>query len=512
MLAENRSNLAGLSVVPDNHIEAMRVFFITLTITLVTASGVAQDATSSAADLARLRADLDQTRSQLSDSLRQMDELRQRVDELQQKLADKTSDSAAQTPEGAATSEPTAAEADQDAAFLAAKVNELHQDKVESGSKYPVKLSGLILFNAFSNSGNVDLADVPNLAFPTSPGIPGGSIGATLRQTVIRVDATGPKLLGADSSANLSIDFAGGNPTTTYGLTAGLLRLRTATAHLDWKTSSLWFGQDGPFFSPLSPTSYATLLEPALSWSGNLWVWTPQVAGEKRFQAADSTQIVLQGGLLDPLTEEIPDFEGREPTAGEQTRVPAVAGRIAVDHSSSEAHPFTIGFSGYHAQQKYGTLPQVQSWTVNTDFKIRISKLFELSGEGYRGQAAGGLGGGIWSSVVFPEPTSPHTAIWPLSSAGGWAQLKFTPAPRFEINTAFGQDENFAEDIRWFASPNTVGGFPPLQKNQTEFVNFIFKPNSVLLFATEYRHIFTLPSVGESATASQVNVSAGARF
>jgi len=510
MPARNRSNLAGLSIVPDNHTDAMRVFSI-FAITLVSVSSLGQDASDSAAELARLRSDLDQTRSQLADSVHQMDGLRKRLDELQQKLADKLSDPSAQTLDNS-NGAPTAADADQDTQFLASKVNELHQDKVESGSKYPVKLSGLVLFNAFSNSGTVDLADVPNLAFPTTPGVPNGSIGATLRQTVLRIDATGPKLLNASTSADLSIDFAGGNPTTTYGMTAGLLRLRTATLHLDWKTSSVWLGQDTPFFSPLSPTSYATLLEPALSWSGNLWVWTPQAVAEKRFQATNSTQVILQGGLLDPLTEEVPDFQGRQPTAGEQTRVPGVAGRIALDRSADQAHPFSIGFAGYHAQQKYGTLPQVQSWTVNTDFKVRISKFFELSGEGYRGQAVGGLGGGIWSSVVFPEPTAPHSAVRPLRSAGGWAQLKFMPAARFEVNTAFGQDENFAQDLHLFAIPFTSPGYPPLQKNQTEFVNLIFKPNSVLLLATEYRHIFTLPSVGQSATASQINVSAGARF
>ncbi len=489
----------------------MRVLSI-VAITLVTASAVAQGASDSATELAHLRADLDQTRAQLADSMQRMNDLRKRVDELQQKLADKAPDPSAQPLDGAQTGTPTAAEADQDAQFLAAKVNEMHQDKVESGSKYPVKLSGLILFNAFSNSGTVDLADLPNLAFQTSAGTPNGSIGATLRQTLIRIDATGPKLLGSDTSADVGIDFGGGNPTTNYGLTAGLLRLRTAAVHLDWKSGSLWMGQDSPFFSPLSPTSYATLLEPALSWSGNLWVWTPQVVAEKRLAATNLTQIVLQGGLLDPLTEEIPSFEGREPTAGEQSRVPGVAGRIAIDRSADSAHPFVIGLGGYRAEQKYGTLPQLRSWTVNTDLKIRVAKFLELSGEAYRGQAVGGLGGGIWSSVTFPEPSAPHSAVWPLSSGGGWAQLKITPAPRFELNAAFGQDENFDRDARWFSPAYTSGGFPPLQKNQTQFLNFVFKPNSVWLFATEYRHIFTLPLVGQSATASQVNVSAGARF
>jgi hypothetical protein len=61
-------------------------------------------------------------------------------------------------------------------------------------------------------------------------------------------------------------------------------------------------GQDNLFFSPLSPTSYATVLEPAMSWSGNLWVWTPAIEVTHRFHLNDASSLVLQGGVLDPLT------------------------------------------------------------------------------------------------------------------------------------------------------------------------------------------------------------------
>jgi hypothetical protein len=79
------------------------------------------------------------------------------------------------------------------------------------------------------------------------------------------------------------MDFGGGNPTTSYGVTAGLIRMRTANVRLDWEKTSLNVGQDALFFSPLSPTSYASLREPALSWAGNLWVWTPQIEIEHPF-------------------------------------------------------------------------------------------------------------------------------------------------------------------------------------------------------------------------------------
>lgn len=329
---------------------------------------------------------------------------------------------------------------------------------------------------------------------------------------MLGIEATGPRIFGAQSSASVSIDFGGGSPTTAYGIVNGLVRLRTAQLSLDWKNTTLNIGQDTPFFSPLSPTSYATVLEPAMAWSGNLWVWTPAIEVERRVALSPDSFIVLQGGLLDPLTEEAPPFQGREPTAGEATRVPALAGRIAIDRSSAAHLPFSVGLAGYRARQRNDSFRQLDSWTVNGDLKVPIGKHLEISGEWYDGQAIGGLGGGIWTGVVFPDPGDPHAAIHPLRSTGGWAQLKVKPARRFEINGAFGQDENFGRDVHFFTTTFTDYGFVPLQKNRTDFVNFIYTPNSFLLFAVEYRHLFTAPAVGQSASGDHLNLAAGVRF
>jgi hypothetical protein len=469
---------------------------------------LAQNAEPRTPDVAQLSQELQQTRAELADSKRQIQELRQSVEELRKQFqAGHPSE-----PATAPVSEPTVAAADQDVGFLAAKVSEMHQDKVESASKYPVKLSGLILFNSYWNKGIVDSQDLPSLALPNFPGAPSPGIGATLRQTTLGLDVTGPRLFGAKSSAGAEIDFAGGSPTTTFGVANGLLRLRTAKLTLDWAHTSLTFGQDDPFFSPLSPTSYATVLEPAMSWSGNLWVWTPGVSLTHRIAVNAVSSIILQGGFLDPLTEEVPTFQDRAPTAGEASRAPAIAGRIAFDHSKDLRFPFTLGFGGYRAQQQYPTFPTIASWTLNADFKAGFGKHVEISGEWYTGQAAGGLGGGIWTSVVYPEPAGPYSAIHPLRSIGGWGQLKVIPASHFEINGAFGQDENYGRDLRFFPVSFSGEGFPAMQKNRTDLVNFIYKPSAVLLFAVEYRHLFTLPSSSTPHTGDQVNLAAGVHY
>src|SRR4029078_11812609 len=82
--------------------------------------------------------------------------------------------------------------------------------------------------------------------------------------------------------------------------------------------------------------------EASFSWAGNLWVWTPQAYLEHRLTVSENATLVLEGGLLDALTEEIPPFQGRVPTAGELTRAPGIAGRIAFENRSSE-HPLLTG-------------------------------------------------------------------------------------------------------------------------------------------------------------------------
>lgn len=216
--------------------------------------------------------------------------------------------------------------------------------------------------------------------------------------------------------------------------------------------------------------------------------------------------------MLDPLTEEIPEFQGREATAGEASRAPALGGRVAVDRSAAGTLPFTLGFGGYYAKQRYPTFDEINSWTFNTDLKMSFGKHVELSGEWYDGQAVGGLGEGIWARVIYPEPTLPHSAIHPLRSRGGWAQLKWKPTSRFEINGAFGQDANLDRDLNFFPEPFTNSGFPAMKKNQTEFLNFIYEPTSFLLFALEYRHLLTARATGPSASGEHVNIGARVRF
>ena len=67
-----------------------------------------------------------------------------------------------------------------------------------------------------------------------------------------------------------------------------------------------------------------------------------------------------------------------------------------------------------------------------------------------------------------------------MNSVGGWAQLKYRPANKWEFNAAFGMDNPYARDLEYFQYAQSYGD-PTLARNQGSFVNMIYRPRSDLI-------------------------------
>ncbi len=399
--------------------------------------------------------------------------------------------------------------------LLTGKIDDQYQTKVESASKYKVRLSGLVLMDLFSNRGGVLNADVPGIVDNADPLGRSNSTGLSLRQSQIGLEVFGPQIAGARTHGELQADFAGGFPYAPNGVTFGLLRLRTGTIHLDWAHTSVVAGQDSPFFSALSPTSFATLAEPALSYAGNLWTWVPQVRVEHRVTLSENSSLALQGGILDGLTGEPPLYSyGRAPQAGEYSRQPGYAGRVAWSHNLL-GQPLAFGAGGYYSKQNWGFGRTVNSWASTLDWMAPLAKWLSLSGEFYRGQALGGLGAGTYRSALFSGAANdPASQVRGLETMGGWSQLKVRASSKLEFNAAGGQDNPFASELRAFPFTAYGRGSPAatVARNHTGLFNFIYRPRSDLLFSTEYRHTTTFQIDGTRYSADQLNLVMGILF
>jgi uncharacterized coiled-coil protein SlyX len=458
------------------------------------------------------------TQAQIQQSQKQMLQLEQELQALQQQMAAAGIAAppvvATTAPAAPVISSSTTEDLNEHLAILDAEVKQHEQTKLESESKYPLRVTGLLLFNSFVNLGVVDYIDLPSVANPATVGVSSGAAGAGLRQTILGLHGTGPTFWGARTSAEINIDFFGGISYSNYGTSAGSVRMRTANVTLDWQNDTVRAGLVGPLISPLSPTSYATVAEPGMSWAGNLWTWAPEISVEHRHLLQNGKHIGMQFGLWDSPSSGFSTSEIiRAPSPGELTKQPAYEVRLS--YAGKDAvHGMQVGLGGYYSRQSYPNFRSNDSWAVTGDWRLPLAAHFELSGEGYRGRSLGGLGGGVYKNVLTgtPDPITGITPIRGLNAVGGWGQMKWKPWTAFEANVAMGQDSGFARDFHILPPPVGASNSQLRARNQMFVGNLIYCPKTYLIFSPEYRRIWTWLITGSGATADIFTFTIGYQF
>ena len=462
-----------------------------------------------------LRAAIEDMRAEAAAYRAETTELRRELEAAREQMKSSTAVPAETAPAPTPASshlEDRVAALEESSQLLNGKIDEQYQTKIESGSKYKVRLSGIALLNLYANRGPFDNADFPNYVPPPTPLNSGTSLGATMRQSELGLELFGPRLAGARVTGSIQADFAGGFPNTLNGANYGIFRLRTASMRMDWNDTSLVVGQDALFLSPESPTSFASLAVPALSYTGNLWGWIPQIRVEHRFTVGDDDQVTLQAGVLDNFTGEPPFVTyDRQKQAGESSGQPAYGVRAAWTRKRF-GQPLTFGTAGYYSRQRWGFDRHVDGWAGMFDWAVPLSQRWSLNGEFYRGRAIGGLGGGIGRSTLYSGSIfDPATRIIGLNAVGGWSQIKFRATPKLEFNGAFGLDNPVAGDVRSF--PVSVSYFDPtLTQNRSALVNFVYHARSNVLFSSEYRRLQTFVIDSGNQSAGQMNIMMGVLF
>jgi polyhydroxyalkanoate synthesis regulator phasin len=490
---------------------------VTLALILWPGSAIAQQAENSTAsrtssvpenDLDRhldeLTSKLDSMRQQLINSQNEMDELRGELRSLREQLAAKNqTESATRDVDALRTS---VAQLQDESQILQAQVKQHEQTKVESSSKFPVRINGALLVTSIFNSGEVDNVNLPIVAETATPGTPTGSLSATASQTLLGIDASGPHFWGAKSYADVNVDFWGGASSANYTSAAGIVRLRTLHARLEWPDRSLGVALEGPLISPLEPTSWVTVAEPALAWSGNLWSWAPQLEFK---QERIFHQFNVGVALIDPpAPNAYTQGQAAGPSAAERSRQPGYESRIGYA-SSWRDHPINFGAGGYYARQSYPYDHHVDAWAGSADWDVVFSRLFRFSGEAYRGKAIAGLGGGTFKDYVS---NAANHYLDGLNAAGGWAQAKVTFAPSLEANVSAGLDNAYAADLRDSDQAAGLGPYASLARNATLIANVVYRPRTYLLLSTEFRQINSRWIAGQTAQDRVFGVTTGYIF
>lgn len=391
---------------------------------------------------------------QLRDMRAELQRLRQELDEVKQELRNRDL-------------------AVDELPLLQAQVQEQAQAKLETSSKFPMKIFGTVVSNTFLNTGDPNWLDIPNIANPYAPGIRSGSFSSSLRQTRIGATFEGPAVGGMKVNGTLAMDFFGGIPNFQTGQVMGLPRLLYAYMRLDGERTAVEIGQDHMILAPKNPTSLVGTSFPTLYRSGNLYLRAPQIRAEQTIASGGFGQIRAVAGILAPIGGDFSSasYQFVPPNlAGERTRTPAVQSRVswrATPEGPYEQPQWEFGVSGHYGRERY-TLQTQPSWASAADFDVNIGR-FGAGGEYFIGRNMDAFGGSIAQIA---------------KSQGGFIEARLGATRRLNFNGGYGTDRLY--DLVKFPAQ--------LSRNGTFFANGIYSFTPEFRAALEYQRLVTRPA------------------
>jgi hypothetical protein len=304
--------------------------------------------------------------------------------------------------------------------------------KVESAHRFPIRITGMALFNSYLNSHG----GASQYATVAAPGA-GSSAGATFRQSIVGLEFNGPTTFaGGKVNGSLYLDLFGRSASSSDAL----IRLRTASVGIDWPSSSFSVGVEKPLISPREPESLAQVGISPLSGAGNLWYWIPQARFSQSLRFGKETGVQAQVAVVQ--THEI-DASAASPYAvGSSTADdyaatrPGVESRLEFFHGSDRRIEIA---TGVHHSVSHIAGASAPSDAYSADWLIRPMRAIEFTGELFAGRNVAPLGtGAIRQGVIRLGPGR----VAAVRSAGGWGQLTLHAAPRLWFNLFSGQQDD----------------------------------------------------------------------
>ncbi|MEO8635990.1 MAG: hypothetical protein ABI587_12000 [Gemmatimonadales bacterium] len=360
-----------------------------------------------------------------------------------------------------------------------------------------VRFSVLVLMNGFYTSAKTNNSDLPQFAVPRNAGdsFPTDGAGATMRQTRLRANAFASGVAGGDFTAELDVDFWGGQQPSNGGRTFPLLRIRRAWAQLDWDRVRVFAGQEAPLIVELNPSSLGSVGLSALSSSGNLWLWIPQLRLSGDLVGRARTRLSLEAAILAPTGYVAQGPFLTQPDRAEQSNRPYLQSRLRLrwGEGGSQGQVSVGGHLGWLSTAGDSLLPSRGAAAL---LQLPVGHVFEFRGEAFTGQALAGLGGGGIGQNLGPGDV-------PVRTHGGWGQLLLKPAGAWELGVSYGIDDPKDADL----DPLTQR-----LRNETFGGHLHWRP-APLVIGLEYRRISTTYGAGVGKiSADHVNLALGAEF
>ena len=365
-----------------------------------------------------------------------MQKIQERLDRLEEQNKALTTEIQALRDELAAARAPAPAQAaptEERLQVQESRTAELAASKVEASQRFPIRLTGMVLFNSFRNSAGSGAQEYPTIA------LPGGdhSGGASVRQTTLGLDFSGPTVFrDGKVSGSVRMDFWSGSAPLNMEF-----RLRTATIGIDWKDRSFLVGVEKPLISPRDPESMAQVAVSPLSGAGNLWLWLPQARVEQDFHFTSQTGLRAQVAAVGTHEVAASPASPYEPDASASAYIepmrPGIEARVEL-FTGGEDRRFEVASSVHHSIS-HVVYQSIASDVLSFDWLARPLRQVEFTGTFYTGQNVAPLGtGAIRQGFVAFGPD----LLTAVHGVGGWGQLKLRASSRLWFNLFSGQQDD----------------------------------------------------------------------
>ncbi|HLH19230.1 MAG TPA: hypothetical protein VKX45_18555 [Bryobacteraceae bacterium] len=372
-----------------------------------------------------------------------------------------------------------------------ARTAEQQQTKVESSERFPIRLTGMALFNVYRNSEYSGAA-----AFPTAAVAGGASGGATFRQSILGLDYFGPHTFGGGKiSGSVRMDFYGGSGQALDQV----VRLRTASIGIDWADRGFRVALDKPLVAMREPESLAQVGVPTLTGAGNLWLWIPQARFEQVYHFGESSGIradvaAVTTNVAGPVYGANPYKSASAAAAGGDPTRPGIEGRLEF-FRGGEDRRIEVAPAFHHSVAHVVGL-SAPTDVYSLDWLARIVPALSLTGTVFTGTDTAALGGLQQGVLVYG--TRYAAAV---SSAGGWGQLTWRVAPRLWFNFFSGEEAprraglpagSIARSLAYGANvfyqfaPSVIGSFE-VHQYRTAYVNSLTLLSNHYDLALAYR-------------------------
>lgn len=356
--------------------------------------------------------------------------------------------------------------------MLESEIADLAQVKVESNSRFPVKIFGSIVMDASFNSAGVNWLDNPTLPASTPSGaVAPSSFSMSVRQSRLGAIVNGPTLGGWKTSGLVMVDFFAGSTAFVPDTVMPVPRLLYGYARLERGQTVIEIGQDQMILAPENPTSIAALAFPEFYLAGNLYSRAVQARIQQTLGAGKNGEFVATAGVVDTDSSDANTIAELSPpgSSNEPPHRPAAQARLAWKWHASDSQRFEIGASGHRGSERFptGSMP---SWAGALDFNAQDGR-FGIAGEWYAGRNLAAFGGAIGQFA---------------KSTGGWGEVCLKANERLSFNSGYGTDHLF--DLRAFPAP--------FHRNSGVFFNTIYQFTPELEGSVEYRWLSLVPATG----------------